>query len=143
MCKGTIEEHLCTLGLAGDVLCPWRDPLTGYVTPYLHLWRQAWECCGDHTSDCSDCPLAYQNSATVQVWTLECEQCKARIQPALDAARAERLVYLAELDRRRRIALPRLQAEIDAGKTNLTLEELLWGDPARDESEHHSGGLGG
>ena len=137
MCKGTIEEYCCLLGLTGEPLCPWRSPSTGYVTPYLRLWRQnAWECCGDHTSDCGDCPHTPGNLTTVLISVLECDECKARTQPDEDAVRAHRLEYLAYLDRRRRIAMPRLQAEIDAGRTDLTMEQLLWGDGSVDESEH-------
>lgn len=32
--------------------------------------------------------------------------------------------------------MPRLQAEIDAGLTNLTMEQLLWEDPNMNESVH-------
>ena len=137
MCKGTIEEYLCLLGMAGDFRCPWRDPCTGIVSPFFSNWRYSRvECCGDHTSDCVDCPLTYSSAERVQVWTLECDECKARIQPEQDATQAQRLEFLAYLDGRRRTAMPRLQADIDAGRTNLTMEQLLWEDGTQAESEH-------
>lgn len=137
MCKGTIEEFTCLLGLTGEALCPWRSAATGYVEPYLRLWRNtAWECCGDHTSDCGDCPNTPGNLTAVFITSLECDECKARNQPGETLLREHRLEYLVYLDNRRRIAMPRLQAEINAGLTNLTVEELLWGDPNVDESVH-------
>lgn len=137
MCKGTIEEFTCLLGLTGEALCPWRSPDTGFVKPYLRLWRiTAWECCGDHTSDCPDCPSTPDNLTTLFITSLECDECKARNHPGEELRREHRLEYLAYLDNRRRIAMPRLQAEIDAGLTNLTMEQLLWEDPNMDESVH-------
>lgn len=137
MCKGTIEEFTCLLGLTGEALCPWRSPETGFVKPYIRLWRTtAWECCGDHTSDCPDCPKTWDNLTTVHITSLECDECKARIRPGEELHREHRQEYLAYLDNRRRIAMPRLQAEIDAGLTNLTMEQLLWEDPNMDESVH-------
>ncbi|KAK1830616.1 hypothetical protein QBC39DRAFT_353473 [Podospora conica] len=139
MCKGTIEEYCCTRGLMGDALCPSREPIHGYVTPYRRVWRQNFECCGQHPpSGPQDCPALQNpgNLSTVYVYTLECEACESRIKPAIEAHREQRLQYLAHLDRRRRIALPRLQWMVEEGETDLSLEDLLWGDGSVDETEH-------
>lgn len=107
------------------------------MKPYLRLWRTtAWECCGDHTSDCPDCPSTPDNLTTLFITSLECDECKVRNHPSEELRREHRLEYLAYLDNRRRIAMPRLQAEIDAGLTNLTMEQLLWEDPNMNESVH-------